>query len=532
MRCRNLIVIVVAGVWLVGVTGCGMQRLSKEVYVDKCKGAWAGQMIGVCYAAPYEFHYNGRIMEDSIPPWNPENVRGATGQDDCYVEITWLKALEKYGLDISNEQAGQTFAETRFGLAHANHFGRENCRHGILPPRSGHPQYNRCADDIDFQIEADILGIICPGLPRESNRLGDIFGHIMNHGDGVYGGLFVAGMYATAFFEDKSVEKVVRTSLACIPTESLYYRCVADVLAWHKENPDDWRATWRRIEEKWNDDIDCTPGNPFNIDARLNGAYVVLGLLYGQGDFLKTMEIATRCGQDSDCNASTAVGVLGCMKGYVALGEGLTGGIAAIEDKKFSHTDYSFKTLIPACQRMAEKIIRRAGGRVTDEAYLIPSQRPRPARLEQWDNQMEIIQQAILPHQVEFWNAGWKVLDCGGLDLTPGLYSEHAGYKNVLMVHPVSREKPAILAAELVVSQAVDPKLYIDTASHKSGDYLLKVAVNGKPVMEMVIASKGEWTTQTVDLAPHAGQKVEIRLEAHANDWMNEFAYFGKVEIR
>ena len=38
---------------------------------------------------------------------------------------------------------------------------------------------------------------------------------------------------------------------------------------------------------------------PFNIDATINSAYIVIGLLYGQGDFAKTMDIATRCGQDS-----------------------------------------------------------------------------------------------------------------------------------------------------------------------------------------------------------------------------------------
>ena len=40
-------------------TGCRMSRLSKATFIDKCKGAWAGQMIGVCYGAPYEFRSNG-----------------------------------------------------------------------------------------------------------------------------------------------------------------------------------------------------------------------------------------------------------------------------------------------------------------------------------------------------------------------------------------------------------------------------------------------------------------------------------------
>jgi hypothetical protein len=360
-------------------------RLSKERYLDKCKGAWAGQMIGVCFGAPYEFKFCGKPLLDPLQPWTPERVRGAIGQDDCYVEMTFLKAIEDHGLGVTYEQAGKAFAETKFELWHANKFGRENVRRGIMPPKSGNPEFNKHADDIDFQIEADLFGILCPGLPQECNRLCDVFGHVMNYGDGVYGGMFVAGMYVAAYFEDSNVGKVIQAGLACIPEASQYHKCISDVVRWHAENPTDWLATWKKIEEKWQDDVDCEPGNPVNIDAKLNGAYVVMGLLYGGGDLAKTLEIATRCGQDNDCNPSSAAGVLCCMKGFSALDPQWTSGIAAIEDTNFSHTSYSFKTLIPTCQRVTEAIIRRVGGQVADDAYVIPQQPPKaPEKLEQW----------------------------------------------------------------------------------------------------------------------------------------------------
>ena len=52
------------------------------------------------------------------------------------------------------------------------------------------------------------------------------------------------------------------------------------------------------------------------FQAPANVAFVVLGLLYGKGDFGRTIDISTRCGQDSDCNPSTAGGILGTMLGY------------------------------------------------------------------------------------------------------------------------------------------------------------------------------------------------------------------------
>jgi hypothetical protein len=54
----------------------GTVRLSKQEYLDKCKGAWAGQMVGVCYGEPYQFQYNGQIVPSTMRPWNPEHHRG------------------------------------------------------------------------------------------------------------------------------------------------------------------------------------------------------------------------------------------------------------------------------------------------------------------------------------------------------------------------------------------------------------------------------------------------------------------------
>ena len=274
------------------------------------------------------------------------------------------------------------------------------------------------------------------------------------------------------------------------------------------------------------------PGNPFNIDAKLNGAYIAVGLLYGQGDMMKTLEVSTRCGQDADCNPSNAAGVLGCMKGYAALGEKLTGGIAAIEDKNFSHTDYSFKTLIPACQRMTERIIERVGGEVTEDGYVIPLQSPEPPpELEQWTDQMKILATPILRSELDQWDPAWKVVACG-FDLNPGFKDEAWGRKNVLMIHPVSRDKPAVITADLKVPGPDKATLSIDVASHSEGDFVLKVFVNDELAKEAVIDTKGKWTTEEIDVSDHVGKTVAVRVEAHADDWQHEAAYFGRIEIR
>jgi hypothetical protein len=395
---------------------------------------------------------------------------------------------------------------------------------------SGHPLFNRHADDIDFQIEADLFGILCPGLPNESNRMCEVFGRIMNYGDGLYGGMFVAGMYAEAYFEDTDVAKVIAAGLACIPKASQYHQCISDVIAWHREDPDDWLATWNRIEAKWQDDLDCAPGNAFNIDAKLNGAYIVMGLLYGGGNFLKTIEVSTRCGQDADCNPSNAAGVLGCMKGFEALGTELTGGIAAIADTPFSHTDYSFNTLIPACARVTEEIIVARGGSVFEDRYEFERQTASPAAtLEQWVEQAEMLAVPIAQSEVDRWDANWKVVACGH-DMAPGYRPEFRGREGVLALHPVDERAPAVLVASFDVPAGA-PTLRVETASDPRGDYVLKVLVNGERKHEETIDTKGEWKIVTVDMMPYTGKSIDIRLECHADEWSWEAAYFASARI-
>lgn len=373
---------------VLAVPVCAEKRMSMDEIRDRILGGWVGQGVGVTFGAPYEFRSNAQILEGDLQPWSPERLEGSLGQDDLYVDMTFIAALEAYGPDITFQQAGAAFGATLYPLWHANKAGRDNIRRGIMPPMSGHPSNNIHADDIDFQIEADGLGLICPGLPQESNRLSDVFGHIMNYGDGVYGGMWIAAMYTQAFFESDP-EQLVVLGLKAVPPESDFARCIVDVLRWWRQNPEDWRKTWQQVEEKWQDDLDCTPGRPFNIDAKLNAAYVAIGLLYGGGDMDATMEIATRCGQDNDCNPASACGILGTAKGFSGLDEKFTSHLPKLAGRNFSYTPYDYQGVTDACLRLAQQMIERAGGEIVDEdgrkVAVIPDQEPvAPATLEQW----------------------------------------------------------------------------------------------------------------------------------------------------
>lgn len=364
--------------------------LTREALMDKIRGGWAGQTIGVVYGAPTEFKFCGTLIPEEIPiGWGEGYVKHWWDRkpglfDDVYNDLTFAEAFEQLGLEADSGQLAMRFAYAPYHLAHANQAGRYNVRQGIMPPESGNWLNNPHADDLDFQIEADFIGLMAPGLLPEALDIADRVGHIMNSGDGFYGGAYVAGLYSAAFVESDPA-RIVDMALEAIPEESTFRQCIDDVRRWHKAYPDDWKAAWFEILKKWGLDTGCPKGVSlsFDIDAKLNSAYVTLGLLYGGGDFGRSLEIATRCGQDSDCNPATVGGVLGVVLGLDALPSFWKDPVMEIWDLDFEGTDVSLAKGAEYSFRHALQLIEKADGKVGETEVTIPQRKPEVLPLEQ-----------------------------------------------------------------------------------------------------------------------------------------------------
>jgi hypothetical protein len=539
-----------------GLGKASVRRIAVEDYADKMKAGWIGQMAGVGWGGPTEFRYKGQIIpQDKMPEWKPELIN-QFHQDDIYVEMTFLRTLELYGMDVSIRQAGIDFANSGYPLWHANNEGRTLLRRGIAPPDSGHPEFNRHADDIDYQIEADYAGLIAPGMPNVAIELGETFGRLMNYGDGFYGGQFVGGMYAEAFFED-DMEKIVRAGLKCIPEGSQYAECIRDVLDWYKQNPDDWQKTWQLIEDKYQDNPDyrrfsCSgPQGDFNIDAKINGAYIVMGLLYGKGDPDDTIIISTRCGQDSDCNPSNAGGILFTTIGIKNLPDKFTS--ALNPEGKFSHTPYNFPTLVSVCEKLVRQSVLRAGGKIEKnsedkEIFVIPVKKPRPGRFEQcWEPgpianskfteaemaKITAIAGKNISEAVAKFAPGWKVKSCG-FDMDPGLKEEELGKSNILVTHPLDRRTGCQLFRQVKIPAGKKTTLYLTVGHHPEGDWDLIIAVDGKEISHKSVSKQTApdgWMQTKVDLSDFAGKEVKLELINQPSGWQFEAGYWAEISL-
>ena len=379
--------------------------MSREVLMDKIRGGWAGQIIGCTYGGPTEFNYATIIPDKVNIPWHEHIVKEWFDNnpglyDDVYMDLSFVDVFAKEGLDAPVESFANAFAYAGFNLWHANQQARYNIMNGILPPESGNWVNNPHADDIDFQIEADYAGLMTPGMPNSAAFYSDGIGHIMNYGDGWYGGLYMAAMYSLAFVSD-DVEFVVTEALKTIPEQSRFHKCMSDVIRWCKEY-DDWQLTWLYTNRDYNFDIGCPEGvfTMYDIDAVINSAYVVIGLMYGQKDFFKTMDISCRCGCDSDCNPASAAGILGTMIGYEAIPECWRAPVEEVADIPFKYTEISFNKASELSFAQALQVIERGGGSVGEEDVTIKTQKPETVRLEQcftghWPKEVQFIRRSI-----------------------------------------------------------------------------------------------------------------------------------------
>jgi hypothetical protein len=531
--------------------GATFRRLPVKEYRDKMKGGWIGQIAGVSWGAPTEFKWRDQIIPaDKMPAWRPAMINDAFGQDDLYVEMTFLRTMEEYGLECSIRQAGIDFANSGYPLWCANDAGRKNLRRGIAPPDSSHPKFNKCPNDIDYQIEADYSGLVAPGLPQAAVDLGEKFGRLMNYGDGVYAGQFMGAMYAEAFFEP-DVVRIIEKALQAIPAQSQYAEMVRDMVSWYKEDPDHWQAAWQKCQEKYRKNKEYQKASNGGIDCKINGAYVLMGLLYGKGDLDQTILISCRGGMDSDCNPSSSGGVLFTTIGFSKLPARFNTGLN--ETRKFDHTAYNFPALLDVCERLARQVLVKYGGRVEKDArnedvFVIPVTAPSPSRLElSWApgpiagslfTEAEMAKITVkgagnLASQVDKFAPGWRLANCG-TDMDPGLRAEWAGRKNVLATHPLDRETGCVLSRTVPVPAGKKTTLRVVVGHDPQGDFDLIVKADGAELLRQTVGPKtatGHWLTENIDLSRYAGKSVKLELVNQPTGWLCEAAYWAELAL-
>ncbi len=282
---------------------------------------WLAKLVGIRLGAPIEgWTYEKIAAEIGEIDGYVEDISRFAADDDSNGPMIFIRALRDYGLNATAEDIGNTWLNYTpyehgmfwwggYGVS-TEHTAYLNLANGIPAPRSGSTQQNGAAvaEQIGGQIFIDTWGLVFPGDPARAAEYAARAASVSHDGEGKYGGMYVAAAVAMAFGE-RDIEKIVLGALDFIP-DCAYARVVRAVKAFRDENPDDWRACFRYIFENFG--YDRYPGACHIIP---NAAVMTLSMLYGGGDFDRTLNICCMCGWDTDCNVGNVAAIMGVMLG-------------------------------------------------------------------------------------------------------------------------------------------------------------------------------------------------------------------------
>ncbi|MGW4031510.1 ADP-ribosylglycohydrolase family protein [Streptomyces sp. NPDC004838] len=233
-------------------------------------------------------------------------IHGSCRDDDVDYAILGLHLLETHGFGFTTEQVGELWLNR---LPYLQTFTAErvayrNLANGLKPPSTASYE-NPYQDWIGALIRADVFGWTSPGDPRRAAALARRDAVLSHRGDGVYGAMWAAGMIAAAFTASGPRE-AIEAGLAQIPAGSRLARTVGYTAALH-ETGVDWPDALTELEAR-------TDGLGW-IHTVPNAAVITAGLLYGGGDFTRTIALTVRGGLDTDSNGATAGSVAGVLCG-------------------------------------------------------------------------------------------------------------------------------------------------------------------------------------------------------------------------
>ncbi len=300
-------------------------KLSYETLREKINGCWQGKNIGGILGAPFECY---RQVND-VSFYTQDFSKGIPMNDDLDLQLVWLNAVEKYGRNVNASILGDYWLSyivpdwAEYGIS------KGNMRAGLQPPLSGHVS-NPYKDSCGCFIRSEIWACLCAGHPELAARYAYEDAIVDHAGEGMYAEIFCAALQAAAFVES-DMDKLVKIGLSYIPEDCKVREAVETAIECYNSGKSWLEAReilFERVPGSFAlnmphmtlDTLNETEKNTqVGMDAPNNIGIMMIGWLYGEGDFGKSLCIAVNCGEDTDCTAATLGAIMGIIHGEKGL---------------------------------------------------------------------------------------------------------------------------------------------------------------------------------------------------------------------
>ncbi len=348
--------------------------LDKNALYQRIYGAWLGRCIGCLLGKPVEgwprkeienylkatdsyplrdyFLYapdkinnNEYTFHSSAKEATRGNISYMARDDDLDYTILNLKLVEEDGFEFTTEDVAEEWlSNLPYQMVYtAERQAYSNLVRGLKSPATAIYR-NPFREWIGAQIRADIFGYIAPANPELAASLAYKDACLSHAKNGIYGEMFIAAAISAALVSD-DLEKVINTGLSQVPENSRLTEVVKNVLIWSRKT-NNWQEVWQRVMEQY--------GEYHVVHTLPNLAFVLIGLIWGELDFRKTISIAVMCGHDTDCTGATAGSILGALKGIEKIPEEMSRPLNdRIKSAVFEYSDVKISDLAKRTFKLA-----------------------------------------------------------------------------------------------------------------------------------------------------------------------------------
>ncbi len=319
--------------------------VNRDALKDKVHGAWLGRICGCMLGKTVEgirsdefipflketnnypltrYIYRTDLMADIEDKYKfgftgnmsyVGDIEGMPADDDTNYMVLAQIIREKYGKDFTpyNVSVAWMDYQPKYAYCTAERVAFCNFVKGFTPPESA-VYKNPYREWIGAQIRGDYWGYINPGNPELAAEMAWRDASISHVKNGIYGEMFVAAMLANAAVTN-SIEDIILSGLAQIPSTSRLYKSVGEILKKYKNGV--------RQEEVFDYIHTCYDEHTgYGWCHTISNAMIVTAsLLYGEGDYAKSICMAVQTCFDTDCNGATVGSILGMANGVGSVPE-------------------------------------------------------------------------------------------------------------------------------------------------------------------------------------------------------------------
>lgn len=310
-------------------------KINRTEYKDKLRGFWLGSCIANWTGLPTEnrrtdfpFFTDLDFGPGKIDYVLDQNPWGA--DDDTDIEYVYQSAIEKYNnYRLTGDQISNTW-QNHVGLPLlwvSNLAVLGQMQNGSLPPSTSLPENNPMWDMIDAQLTTEIFGAFAPGRPDVALDIGHLPIRTTAYLHSEWASEFYIIMYSLAASVDITLSRkdqviwLADQARKRVPEWSYIADMYDFVKAAYDANQDknNWELTRDQLAQRYQHQVTAGYKYKYPWDSGINFAASIVSLLYGEGDYKKTIRIGSMCGWDSDNPTATWGGLLGLLYGHEGL---------------------------------------------------------------------------------------------------------------------------------------------------------------------------------------------------------------------